>query len=131
MKLAASYRDRCRAIEALAQKQLVCSGAMADTDVVGYFVGTAKTGFAVLHFVHGSLIDKDVEILETTLDENPEEIVSTLVKQYYLKRGLAPKDIYLPCPMEDARFVCSAFIPKFWEKGADFCSTARRSYEAG
>ncbi len=115
-ELAASYRDRCRAIEALAQKQLVCSGAMADTDVVGYFVGTAKTGFAVLHFVHGSLIDKDVEILETTLDENPEEIVSTLVKQYYLKRGLAPKDIYLPCPMEDADLFAQLLSQNFGKK---------------
>lgn len=99
---AAEYRDRYRAIEALSKKQLVCSGAMADTDVVGYFAGTAKTGFAVLHFVHGSLIDKDVEVLETEIGEAQEVAVSTLVKQYYLRRGLAPKDIYLPCDMEDA-----------------------------
>lgn len=99
---AANYRDRYRAIEALSQKQLVCSGAMADTDVVGYYAGTAKSGFSVLHFVHGSLIDKDVEVLETDLGETPEAAVSTLVKQYYLRRGLAPKDIYLPYTMEDA-----------------------------
>ena len=99
---AADYRDRYRAIEALSKKQLVCSGAMADTDVVGYFAGTAKSGFAVLHFVHGSLIDKDVEVLETEIGETQEAVVSTLVKQYYLRRGLAPKDIYLPCDMEDA-----------------------------
>lgn len=98
---AAEYRDRYRAITALGNKQRVCSGAMADTDVVGFFAGTAKTGFAVLHYVDGSLIDKDVEVLETTFDEAPEETVGTLVKQYYLRRGLAPKDIYLPVSMED------------------------------
>ncbi len=100
---AAGLRDRYRAIEALTQKQLVCSGAMADTDVVGYFAGTARTGFAVLHFISGNLIDKDVEVLETSVEETAEETVSTLVKQYYLRRGLAPKDIYLPCAMEDAQ----------------------------
>ena len=99
---AAILRDRYKAIVALSNKQLVCSGAMADTDVVGYFEGTAKTGFAVLHFVSGSLIDKDVEVVETEVEGSREEIVSTLVKQYYLRRGLAPKDIYLPCPMEDS-----------------------------
>lgn len=99
---AAAYRDRFRAIEALSQKQLVCSGAMADTDVVGYFAGTAKTGFSVLHFVDGNLIDKDVEVVDTALEETPEEMVSTLVKQYYLKRGVAPKNIYLPCNMDDS-----------------------------
>lgn len=98
---AVEYRDRYRAIVALSQKQLVCSSAMADTDVVGYFSGTARSGFAVLHFVGGNLIDKDVEVLETQIGENIEETVSTLVKQYYLRRGLAPKDIYLPCAMDD------------------------------
>lgn len=113
---AAGYRDRYRSIEALSQKQLVCSGAMADTDVIGYFAGTAKTGFAVLHFVHGSLIDKDVEVLETTLGERIEETVSTLVKQYYLKRGLAPKDIYLPCPMEDADLFAQMLQQEYGKK---------------
>ena len=100
---AAAFRDRLLAVDALSRKQLVCSGAMADTDVVGYFSGTAKTGFAVLHFVHGNLIDKDVEVLDTVLEETPEEMVSTLVKQYYLKRGVAPKNIFLPCTMEDSK----------------------------
>ena len=100
---AAAFRDRLQAIEALSRKQLVCSGAMADTDVVGYFAGTAKTGFSVLHFVNGNLIDKDVEVLDTVLEETPEDMVSTLVKQYYLKRGVAPKNIYLPCNMEDSK----------------------------
>ncbi len=113
---AASYRDRCRAIEALSQKQLVCSGAMADTDVVGYFTGTAKTGFAVLHFVHGSLIDKDVEVLETSLEETPEELVATLVKQYYVRRGLAPKDIYLPCAMEDGELFAQFLQQEYGKK---------------
>ncbi len=99
---AALLRDRYRAIEALSRKQLVCSGAMADTDVVGFFQGTAKTGFSVLHFVSGSLIDKDVEVFETDGGATQEEQVSTLVKQYYLRRGLAPKNIYLPCQMEDS-----------------------------
>ncbi len=113
---AADYRDRYRAIEALSKKQLVCSGAMADTDVVGYFAGTAKTGFAVLHFVHGSLIDKDVEVLETEIGESQEAAVSTLVKQYYLRRGLAPKDIYLPCDMEDAELFAQMLQQEYGKK---------------
>lgn len=113
---AANYRDRYRAIEALSQKQLVCSGAMADTDVVGYYAGTAKSGFSVLHFVHGSLIDKDVEVLETDLGETPEAAVSTLVKQYYLRRGLAPKDIYLPYTMEDAELFSQMLCQEYGKK---------------
>jgi excinuclease ABC subunit C len=113
---AADFRDRYQAIQALSRKQLVCSGAMADTDVVGFFAGTAKTGFAVLHYVLGNLIDKDVEILETAVEEDRQETLGTLVKQYYLRRGLAPKDIYLPFPMEDSDLFAQLLQQEYGKK---------------
>ncbi len=97
---AAAFRDRLLAIENLGKKQLVTAGTMAHTDVIGYYEGTAKACFAVLHYVDGSLLDKSYEILPVT--GNAEEAVSALVKQYYLSRNCAPKEILLPCNMEDA-----------------------------
>ena len=97
---AALLRDRLRAVESLGQKQLVTAGSMANTDVIGYYQSEAKACFAVLHYVDGNLLDKEYEILQPADDE--EEAVSTLVKQYYLARGAAPKVILLPKPMEDA-----------------------------
>lgn len=97
---AAVLRDRLKAVESLSQKQLVTAGTMANTDVIGYYQSEAKACFAVLHFVDGNLLDKDYEIL--TPSETPEETVSSLVKQYYLTRCGAPKQIFLPCEMEDA-----------------------------
>lgn len=97
---AASYRDRLLAIENLGKKQLVTAGTMAHTDVVGYYQSEAKACFSVLHYVDGSLLDKDYEIVP--LSDNMEEAVSALVKQYYLSRNCAPKEILLPCEMEDA-----------------------------
>ena len=97
---AAQLRDRMNAIEALGQKQLVTAGRMADTDAIGYAQTEAKGCFAVLHYVDGNLVDKDYEI--QALAEDPAEAVSALVKQYYLSRGAAPKQILLPMEMEDA-----------------------------
>lgn len=97
---AAELRDRLNAIEALGQKQLVTAGRMADTDAVGYYQTEAKGCFAVLHYVAGNLIDKDYEIVPPS--DTTEEAVSALVKQYYLSRGSAPKQILLPAEMEDA-----------------------------
>lgn len=96
---AAALRDRMMAIENLGKKQLVTAGTMAQTDVVGYYQSTAKACFTVLHFVDGNLLDKDYEILPVS--DDVEETVSALVKQYYLSRNFAPKEILLPCPMED------------------------------
>ena len=97
---AAVLRDRLIAIENLGKKQLVTAGTMAHTDVIGYYEGSTKACFTVLHYVDGSLLDKSFEIVP--IHGSREEAVSSLVKQYYLSRNCAPKEILLPCEMEDA-----------------------------
>lgn len=98
-ELAASLRDRLTAVEALGQKQLVTAGSLADTDVIGYGQTEAKACFAVLHFSGGNLLDKDYEVFP--VPDDPETAVSSLMKQYYLSRGLAPKNVLLPFELED------------------------------
>ena len=98
-ELAASLRNRLTSVEALGQKQLVTAGSLADTDVIGFAQTEVKSCFAVLHYSGGNLLDKDYEIL--TAAEDPEAALSSLVKQYYLSRGVAPKVVLLPLEMED------------------------------
>ncbi len=98
-ELAASLRDRLRAIESLGQKQLVTAGTIADTDVVAFAQTEAKACFSVLHFSGGNLLDKDYEILQA--QDDTETAVSSLLKQYYMNRGFAPKIILLPFKLED------------------------------
>ncbi len=99
-ELAANLRDRLNSVQALGQKQLVTAGTLADTDVIGYGQTETKACFAVLHFSGGNLLDKDYEIL--SVPDEPAEAVSSLLKQYYLSRGLAPKRVLLPFAIEDA-----------------------------
>ena len=99
-ELAASLRDRLVAVETLGQKQLVTAGTLADMDVVGYAQTEAKACFAVLHFSGGNLLDKDYEVFP--VPDDPEAAVSSLMKQYYLSRGLAPKIVLLPFEIEDS-----------------------------
>ncbi len=99
-ELAAGLRDRLNAVEALSKKQLVTAGTMADTDVIGYGQTETKACFAVLHFREGNLLDKDYEVF--TVPDDPETAVSSLMKQYYLGRGVAPKIVLLPFPVEDS-----------------------------
>ncbi len=99
-ELAANLRDRLNAVENLGQKQLVTAGTLADTDVIGYGETEAKACFAVLHFSGGNLLDKEYEVFPRP-DEKM-EAVSSLMKQFYLSRGLAPKRILLPFDLEDS-----------------------------
>ena len=113
-ELAASLRDRLNAVEALGQKQLVTAGTLADTDVIGYGQTEAKACFAVLHFSGGNLLDKDYEVIP--LPDDRESAVSSLMKQYYLSRGLAPKTVLLPFEIEDSDLFAQLLEQQFGKK---------------
>ena len=98
---AAELRDRFKAIELLGKRQKVVAGSLADTDVTGFFRGTAKSCFVVLHYVDGDLAAKDMELLETPVEEDEEEILSSLVREYYGGRTRLPRQILLPCELAD------------------------------
>ena len=98
---AAELRDRIAAMELLGKRQKVVAGSLSDTDVVGFHRGEAKSCFVVLHFVDGDLAAKDMDLIETPVEEAKEDTVSALVKQYYGGRSALPRQILLPCDIED------------------------------
>ena len=113
-ELAASLRDRLNAVEILSKKQLVTAGTLADTDVIGYDQTESKACFAVLHFSGGNLLDKDYEVFPVPDDR--EIAVSSLLKQYYLSRGLAPKRVLLPFEIDDAELFSQLLEQQFGRK---------------
>ena len=113
-ELAASLRDRLNAVETLGQKQLVTAGTLADTDVVGYGETETKACFAVLHFSNGNLLDKDYEVFP--LPDDKTEAVSSLMKQYYLSRGLAPKHVLLPFEIDDSELFSQLLEQQYGRK---------------
>lgn len=99
-ELASILRDRLKAVESLGKKQLVTALSKADTDVIGYSQFGNKACFSLLHYSNGMLLDKEYEIF--SLPDSAQEAVSSLVKQYYFKKGSAPRNIILPYQMEES-----------------------------
>ena len=98
---AAEIRDRIRAIEGLAKKQRVISTIFYDTDAIGFARG-AVSAFVVMHFVGGDLVDKDTELIDEPLEDDAEAI-SEMIKLYYASDNRRqPKQILLPCEIEDS-----------------------------
>ena len=112
-ELAASLRDRIQAIQALDKKQWVTAGNASETDAIGYGQTEVKACLSVLHFSNGELVDKEYEIFDA---DDPNQAVSSLVKQYYLSRGLSPKSILLPFEMEDASLFEQLLQDKYGHK---------------
>ena len=98
---AAALRDQMKAIRLLGTQQKVVAGALADTDVTGFYRGEVKSCFAVLHFADGALAARDTRILDTPMEADSGEVFSSLLKHYYLARGSLPRRILLPCELED------------------------------
>ena len=111
---AARLRDRLNAVEALGKKQTVIAGTQADADAVGYAEVGTKACFTVLHFADGRLLDKEYEILPIPDDKN--EAVSSLLKQFYLSRGLAPRVVLLPFGLEDSELFGQMLQQEFGRK---------------
>ena len=113
-ELAASLRDRLNAVETLGQKQLVTAGTLADMDVIGYGETETKACFAVMHYSGGNLLDKEYEVF--SLPDDKEVAVSSLMKQYYLSRGFAPKILLLPFDLEDSELFAQLLEQRYGKK---------------
>ena len=86
---AAALRDRLRAITLLGKRQKVVAGYLADTDVLGLYMGEVRSGVAVLHFQEGELTGRDLEVFPTA-GEPAEEILSAFLVQYYTPGACCP-----------------------------------------
>ena len=98
---AAIIRDRIRAIQGLNEKQKVVAGSFADLDVVVFVQGQTKGCVVVLHYLGGSLQDKEYTIIDGTSSEDFSEVLSAFLKQYYSLRKVVPKTVLLSHEIED------------------------------
>ena len=103
-ELAAEKRDSIKALTTLKRKQNVLSLSKADTDAVGFYRGTTKSCFTVLHYIKGQLLDKDFEIFPDPM-ETDDEVVSGILRQYYIRRGIVPENVCLPFEIPDTEAV--------------------------
>ena len=97
---AAALRDRIQAVKVLGKRQKVIAGICADTDVWGLYC-QAKCCYAVLHYEEGQLTGREAEIFSASAAEDEGEILSALLMQYYGGRSVLPREIYIPCAIED------------------------------
>ena len=97
---AAALRDRIQAIQLLGKRQKVIAAVCADTDVWGMYL-ESKCCYAVLHYQEGQLTGREAELFAASALDDPGEILSALLLQYYGGRSVLPKEICIPVAIED------------------------------
>ncbi len=99
---AAALRDRLRAITLLGKRQKVVAGSLADTDVLGLYMGGGPQRGGGAPLPGGELTGRDLEVFPTA-GEPAEEILSAFLVQYYTPRGLLPRQISCRRPWRERR----------------------------
>ena len=97
---AAAMRDRIQAIQVLGKRQKVIAAVCADTDVWGMYL-ESKCCYAVLHYQEGQLTGREAELFAASALDDPGEILSALLLQYYGGRSVLPREICIPVAIED------------------------------
>lgn len=84
MSLPARIRDRITAINKLKERQKVVASRVPEQDVIALVLGGEKVSIQVFRFAGGRLYDRESFLLNA--DDEPEQIRSEFVMQYYSMR---------------------------------------------
>ena len=113
---AAYLRDKIIAIERISEKQKVSNISENDIDVIG--LAKSKTRVCVeIFFVRKSKrVGREHFFLDDLVDEEPKEILSNFIKQYYLDRPILPNKIMLREEIDDKELLEELFTQKAGRK---------------
>ncbi|MDO4920680.1 MAG: excinuclease ABC subunit UvrC [Phascolarctobacterium sp.] len=122
---AARLRDQLQAVERLNESQKAVTNNGGDMDVIGY--GQDMTGICLqIFFVRkGKLIGRDNFFLHDDGDE-PREVLTAFVKQYYNEATFIPKEIILPyLPEEDELRLITSWLTEKAQRKVELLTPQR------
>ncbi len=97
---AAALRDRIAAVETTLEKQRVATMTTADQDVFGFYREEDRTQMCALQVRNGRLMGQKTFPL-IRVGSGTDEILSSLIKQYYDGEIYIPAEIIVPVAVED------------------------------
>lgn len=99
-ELAARLRDQLKAVRRVAEKQNIVTG-YGDQDAVG--MARSGLGVCVQMFLvrAGKMVGREHFHLSGSESESDEALLSAFLKQYYYRAAFIPREILLPCPIEE------------------------------
>ena len=112
---AAILRDKLAALEKTIEKQRISSTQFKDQDVFGLYREGDLTQIFVFHIRKGKLLGKKA-FPQVALKAPSEEILSSLLTQYYDSNIDVPAEVLLPVPLEDGEVIAEWLTDKRGKK---------------
>lgn len=102
---AAYIRDKITAIERISAKQKVSNISENDIDVIGLAKSDTRVCIEVFFVRKSKMIGREHFFLNDLVDEEPKEILSSFIKQYYMGRPILPNKIMIREEIEDKEII--------------------------
>ncbi|MDM7998845.1 MAG: excinuclease ABC subunit UvrC [Dehalococcoidia bacterium] len=97
---AALVRDQIRAVEAIVEKQKIAAPE-GDLDALAFVQEGDEAVALVFQVRQGRLVGRESFVLAGTRDEEPSQVMTGFVQQYYSSAEYVPKRVLLQFPLED------------------------------
>jgi excinuclease ABC subunit C len=98
---AAAYRDLLRTLEDIEERQRIAATQGDDTDVLAYYAEPPLVAADLFHLRGGRVVDRREFYWEELEEFDPQEFVTSLLKQLYLEAEYLPKAIHVSADFED------------------------------
>ena len=100
-EMAAAYRDALRTVEEIAERQVVQRLSGEDADTWGIHEEGGDAAIQVLVVRGGTILDRRELFFEKVEGTAPEELLSTVIAQFYDQTTFLPEEVQVPFDIPD------------------------------
>jgi excinuclease ABC subunit C len=109
---AASYRDLIRTLEDIEERQRIAAAQGDDTDVLAFYAEPPLVAANLFHLRGGRVVDRREFYWEDLEEFEPQEFVTSLLKQLYLESDYLPRIIHVPADFDDRELLEETFTER-------------------
>ncbi len=102
---AAGYRNLIRTVKDMEERQKIAAAAGDDIDVLAWYAETPQVAANLFHVRGGRVVDRREFYWEDLAEFEPQEFVTSLLKQIYLDANYVPRFIHVPIEFEDSQLL--------------------------
>lgn len=113
---AIEYRELLNSVRAVAQKQKITSADGEDRDVMALAMDQEDAVVQVFFVRGGKLIGREHFHISIATEDTKEQVLETFLKQYYAGTPFIPREIMLPCQIQDSNVISDWLTQKRGQK---------------
>jgi excinuclease ABC subunit C len=102
---AAAYRDLLRTLSEIEERQKIAAAQGDDIDVLAWHAEPPLAAVNLFHLRGGRVVDRRDFYWEDLAEFEPDEFLSSLLKQLYLDAAYLPRAIHVPMDFEDRKIL--------------------------